>query len=116
MYRKTAVITGASSGIGRELAPLFAARGYDLILVARRAERLQLLADDLRKMYGFKTHVIQMDLAQAGAGEVLWKEISAITPDIDVLVNNAGVSDCSDFAEEAPEVIERLIHLNISTL
>jgi hypothetical protein len=116
MDRKTAVITGASSGIGMELAPLFAARGYDLILTARRGERLQKLADDLRKMYGNMVDVIAMDLAQPFAGETLWKEISAITPDIDVLVNNAGVGDAGDFAAETPEVVERMIHLDISTL
>lgn len=116
MDRKTAVITGASSGIGMELAPLFAARGYDLILVARRAERLQKLADDLRRMYGNMADAIAMDLAQPFAGEALWQAITAITPDIDVLVNNAGVGDAGDFAAETPEVVERMIHLDISTL
>lgn len=116
MDRKTAVITGASSGIGMELAPLFAARGYDLILVARREARLQKLADDLRRMYGNMANVIVMDLAQPFAGETLWRSITAITPDIDVLVNNAGVGDAVDFATETPEVVERMIHLDISTL
>lgn len=116
MNRKTAVITGASSGIGMELAPLFAAQGYDLILVARRVERLEKLAEDLGKMYAIMANVIAMDLAQPLAGEALWKAISAITPDIDVLVNDAGVSDTGDFAAEVPEVIERMIHLDISTL
>ncbi|MDO8925734.1 MAG: SDR family oxidoreductase [Sideroxyarcus sp.] len=116
MNKKTAVITGASGGIGMELAPLFAARGYDLILVARRADRLQKLADDLNKMYAVSAKTIQMDLAQPGAGAAVWQEISAITPDIDVLVNNAGVGDSGDFSDEAPEVIERMLHLNVSTL
>jgi short-subunit dehydrogenase len=116
MNEKIAVITGASSGIGMELAPLFAARGCDLILVARRVERLQKLAEDLGKTYAIMANVIAMDLAQPFAGEALWKAIGAITPDIDVLVNDAGVSDSGDFAAEAPEVIERMIHLNISTL
>lgn len=116
MDRKTAVITGASSGIGMELAPLFAARGYDLILVARREERLRKLADDLRRMYTNAVDVVAMDLAQPFAGEALWQAISAITPDVDVLVNNAGVGDAGDFAAEAPEVVERMIHLDISTL
>jgi len=99
-----------------ELAPLFAAHGYDLILTARRIDRLQKLADELHKLYGITANVIQMDIAQPLAGERLWQAISAITPDIDALVNNAGVSDSGDFAAEAPEVIERMIHLNISTL
>ena len=116
MTTKTAVITGASSGIGMELAPLFAAQGYNLILTARRIERLQQLADDLHKVYGITANVIQMDIAYPFSGEALWQEISAITPDIDVLVNNAGVSDVGDFAAEVPEVAERLIRLNVSTL
>ncbi|NMM28161.1 MAG: SDR family NAD(P)-dependent oxidoreductase [Glaciimonas sp.] len=60
MITKTAVITGASSGIGREFTSLFAAHGYDLILIARRIENLQKLADDLHKMYGITANVIQM--------------------------------------------------------
>lgn len=116
MNRKTAVITGASGGIGRELAQIFAARGYDLILVARRVERLRKLADDLGKMYAISANFIALDLALPSAGETLWKEIGAITPDIDVLVNNAGVGDAGDFAAETPELIERMLHLNIATL
>ncbi|MDH2916476.1 MAG: SDR family oxidoreductase [Gallionella sp.] len=116
MKNKTAVITGASSGIGMELARLFAADGYDLIVTARRVELLQKLSDELMKAYGTSVRIIQMDIAQPYAGEALWKAISDITPDIEVLVNNAGVGDSSDFATESPEVIERMIHLNISTL
>jgi uncharacterized protein len=116
MKNKTAVITGASGGIGMELAFLFAAGGYDLVLVARRSESLQKLADELHKLHGITANVVQMDLAQPAAGEIVWKTISAIAPEVDVLVNNAGVGDAGDFAGEAPEVIERMIHLNISSL
>ena len=114
--RKTVVITGASSGIGMALAPLFAARGYELILTARRIEHLQRLAEDLRKVYGATVHVIQMDIAQPYTGEILWRAISAITPDISVLVNNAGAGDAGDFSDESPEDIERMIQLNVSSL
>ncbi len=116
MYKKTAVITGASSGIGSEFAPMFAANGYNLILVARRAEPMQKLANDLRRMYGVDVDVIPMDLAEAHAGVALWKAIKDIEPDIDALVNAAGFGDAGDFAAETPDVIERMIHLNISTL
>ncbi len=116
MDRKTAVITGASSGIGMELAPLFASRGYDLVLVARRADRLQKLADDMSRMYGFEAHAIRMDLAQPYAADALWRMISEIGPRVDVLVNNAGVSDACEFADEPPERIEGMIHLNVATL
>lgn len=116
MGKKTAVITGASSGIGLELARVFAAEGYDLIITARRMERLQQLADELVEAYGITAHIIQMDIVQPFSAETLWNAICNITPDIDVLVNNAGVGDSGDFAKEAPANIERMIHLNISTL
>jgi len=116
MHKNTAVITGASSGIGMELARLFAANGYDLIVTARRAELLQSLSDELRNAHGTSVNIIQMDIAQPYAGEALWQAINDITPDIEVLVNNAGVGDASDFSTESPAVIERMIHLNISTL
>lgn len=116
MYKNTAVITGASSGIGMELARLFAADGYDLIVTARRADLLQSLSDELNKAHGTSVNIIQMDIAQPCAGAALWKAISDITPNIEVLVNNAGVGDAGDFSAESPEVIERMIHLNISTL
>lgn len=116
MYKKTAVITGASSGIGMELAPMFAANGYNLILTARRVDPMQKLADDLCRMYGITVNVIPMDLAEPHAGVALWKAIKDVEPDIDVLVNAAGVGDSGDFASETPETIERMIHLNISTL
>ncbi len=116
MSNKTAVITGASSGIGMELARLFAADGYDLIVTARRLALLQQLADELSAAHGISVRTIQMDIAQPYAGAALWQAISGITPAIDVLVNNAGVGDSGDFAGESPEVIERMIHLNISAL
>lgn len=116
MTKKAAVITGASSGIGMELARLFAADGYDLIVTARRTELLQKLSDELAKAHGTKVSIIQMDIAQPYAGEALWKAVSDITPNVEVLVNNAGVGDASEFSTESPEVIERMIHLNISTL
>ncbi len=116
MYKKTAVITGASSGIGMELATMLAAQGYYLILVARRADLMQRLADDLRKFYGMTVNIIPMDLAEPHAGVELWKAIKEIEPEIDVLVNAAGVGDSADFAGEPPEAIERMIHLNVSTL
>jgi short-subunit dehydrogenase len=116
MANKIAVITGASSGIGMELARLFAADGFDLIVTARRESLLQQLSDELTKAHGTSVRIIQMDIAQPFAGEALWQAISDIAPDIAVLVNNAGVGDASEFATESPEVIERMIHLNIATL
>lgn len=114
--KRTVVITGASSGIGLELARLFAAGGYDLIVTARRVERLEQLAGELCKAHGIEVHTIQMDIAQPLAGAELWKAITDITSDVEVLVNNAGVGDSGDFANESPEKIGRMIYLNISSM
>jgi len=116
MLNKTAVITGASSGIGLELARLMAADGYDLIVTARRSDRLRQLADELHGLHGTSVLIVEMDLAQPFATEALWQEIVSITPDIDVLVNNAGFGEAGNFTDTSPENIERMIHLNISTL
>ena len=116
MVKTTAVLTGASSGIGLELARLLAADGYDLIMTARRVERLQQLADELEKKHGTTVRIIQMDLAKPDAGRTLWEAISTFKSDIEVLVNNAGVGDSGDFSGEELGVIERMIQLNISTL
>ena len=116
MLKKTAVITGASSGIGLELARLIAADGYNLIVTARRADRLQQLAEELKSLHDTTVSIIEMDIAKPFAGDSLWQAILSITPDVDILVNNAGFGEASSFADESTENIERMIHLNISTL
>lgn len=116
MEMKTAVITGASGGIGLELARQFAMRGYRLILVARSEDKLWRLAEDLSRLYGISAEVIGMDLAQPGAAEALWRAVLGVTQQVDVLVNNAGVGDAGDFVQEDPQAIERMIQLNISSL
>lgn len=116
MNGKTVLITGASGGIGLELARLFAAQGYDLIVTARREAALRQLADEAASLHGARVHVIAMDLAQPFAGSALWQSINGIATDIDVLVNNAGCGDAGDFCSEPPGRIERMIHLNIAAL
>ena len=116
MLKKTAVITGASSGIGLELARLIAADGYHLIVTARRSDRLQQLSDELHGLHGTLVSIIEMDLAKPYAGEALWQAIISMTPDVDLLVNNAGFGEVGSFADESSENIERMVHLNISTL
>lgn len=116
MNSRTALITGASSGIGLELARLFAAQGYDLIVTARREALLQQFADEAERMHGARVHIISMDLAQPLAGTALWQSINGIAADIDVLVNNAGFGDSGDFCAEPPDRIERMIQLNVAAL
>jgi short-subunit dehydrogenase len=116
MNSKTAVITGASGGIGLELARQFAIRGYRLILVARSEDKLWRLAEDLNRLYGISAEVVRMDLTQPGAAEALWRAVLELTAQVDVLVNNAGVGDAGDFAHEDPQAIERMIQLNVTAL
>ena len=97
--RQTALITGASGGIGLELARLFAAGGYDLVLVARGAGRLEELAGELRSRHGVTARVLAKDLARPESPEEVFRELEAAGVAVDVLVNNAGFATFGPFAE-----------------
>ena len=90
MSKHRALITGASAGIGRELARQLAAAGKDLILVARRKEQLQALAAELGDAHGVDIDVIQADLSDPAAPEALFEETRRRDLDVDYLINNAG--------------------------
>lgn len=114
LQRPLALVTGASSGIGRELARLAAQDGYDLIVVARRADRLAALAGELSAV-GATTEPVVVDLAQpAGVQEVAG--VVAGRP-VDVLVNDAGVGGRGRFATERELATDlAMIQLNVTTL
>jgi hypothetical protein len=95
----TALITGASAGLGDGFARALAAQGHDLILTARRSDRLEVLADALRAQHGVAVRVFAADLAQADAAARLTDEIFAAGLMIDTLVNNAGFGTHGAFAE-----------------
>ena len=88
--KKTALITGASAGIGAALARVFAANGFDLVLTARRADRLNALADELRSAHRCTVHVIAADLADPSTPARIFEEVAREGLVIDALVNNAG--------------------------
>lgn len=113
---ETVLITGASSGIGCELARLFAAQGCTLLLAARREDRLRALADELKKKYGAGIAVYPCDLAQAGAAHTLFDRVSDAGHKVDVLVNNAGFGTCGRFAKTDVCETEEMITLNVTAL
>ena len=116
-YRgKTALITGASSGLGVEFANQLAGRGANLILVARRKDRLQAVADAVVLMHKVQVTVIVADLAEVGAAEKLFKSLARKKLSVDVLVNNAGFGTFGEFNKEPIEKISEELRLNISTL
>lgn len=87
---RTALITGASSGIGEAFADVFAAEGFDLVVTARREDRLRALAERLTQKHGTRVHVVALDLAQRDAPQRLHAELAARGVVVDALVNNAG--------------------------
>lgn len=114
MSRGTALITGASSGIGEAFARLFAAEGFDLVLTARREEKLQQLAADLPTTT--KIVVLPGDLSTTAGITTFCESVSGESLEIDVLVNNAGMMVEQEFAKLTTEQIERTITLNITAL
>ncbi|MVM36257.1 SDR family NAD(P)-dependent oxidoreductase [Spirosoma sp. HMF4905] len=97
---KTVLITGASSGIGRELSRLFAKDGYSLVLVGRDQDSLQQLASNFNNQYGTQTTIIHKDLADPKAPEEIYGETSGRGQQIDILVNDAGFGEYGKFATE----------------
>ncbi len=97
--RRTALITGASAGLGAEFAWQLAARGCHLILVARRRDRLDALAMTLSGEYGVSAHVIEADLSDPDAPGNLVDEVAELGLKVDYLINNAGASG-PDFLED----------------
>lgn len=112
----TALITGASSGIGEELARLFAAHRHDLVLVARGQDKLQSLSDELARAHGIQSRVLAADLADPGAPARLFQAIQEQGLTIDVLVNNAGFGARGAYAEIDYEVTARMIQVNIAAV
>ncbi len=114
--RQTALITGASSGIGEALARRFARAGFNLVLVARSADKLAALASSLAKDHGIKAWVAPADLARPDAARQLAASMKRSRRPIDVLVNNAGVLEHGRFVDMPSTRHRELIDLNVTGL
>ncbi|EOR06403.1 SDR family oxidoreductase [Acinetobacter sp. ANC 3926] len=110
-----ALVTGASSGIGAVYADRLAKRGYDLILVARDQSRLKQIAQKIQQQYGVQVEVMAVDLSKNEDVISIENRLKS-DPQINLLVNNAGISVSGQFLEQDLEQIEKLISLNISAL
>ncbi len=111
-----ALVTGASSGFGVDFARLLAARGANLVLVARTSAPMEALATELRTASGISVHVEAMDLAQAGAGEALKLRLDALAIRIDVLINNAGFGLFGAFLDTPLAKTLGMLQLNTASL
>ncbi|WP_041942802.1 SDR family NAD(P)-dependent oxidoreductase [Variovorax paradoxus] len=111
----TAVVTGASAGLGKIYADRLARRGHDLLLVARRAELLEEVAADLRTKYGVKVQTLAADLAAAGDLERVAKAVST-DASITLLVNNAGLSTLAPVAQTTAAQLQSMLDVNINAL
>jgi len=110
-----ALITGASSGIGLHLAQIFAENGFSLILVARNKDRLNALAEEIKKKYKVDVLAISKDLSQGESAEDLFKEVKEEGVEVKYLINNAGFYVKGKFSETSMEETQKLIQLQCLT-
>ena len=112
----TALITGASSGIGAAIARELAQRGHGLVLVARRRERLQALAKELSDEFGIATHVLACDLANPTSRARLPGRVEKLGVSVDVLVNNAGFATGGPFHKSDPDRELQQVRLDVEAV
>jgi uncharacterized protein len=116
MSIETVLVTGASSGIGRDLARCFAADGSRLILLARRRQALQDLADELRQAHKTQSQVYTTDLSEPQAPKRLWEHLQSTGTKVDVLINNAGFGAHGAFVDLPLERQLEMLQVNIAAV
>lgn len=114
--KKTALITGASAGFGAEFAKIFAKNGHNLVLAARRLERMNVLAEELREKYKVEIRVLGKDLSKMDEVQVIYDTLQREKIRIDYLVNNAGLGDFGNFHESEWIKQEQILNVNIKAL
>ncbi len=113
IYDGWALVTGASSGIGKEFVRELAKQGFNLILVARNEKALSQLSLELKAKYSVQIRVISMDLAQGGAAQSLYEQVSDI--DIGLLIPSAGIDEMGQFLEKDYAALQHMLRLNIES-
>ena len=113
---RTALVTGASAGIGKAFAEHLASDGYDLVLTARRQQRLEELARALEVKHGVRAQVITADLADPGAPEQIMQELRARELEVDVLINNAGFGIRTAFGDTPWTQHAQLIQVEVTAV
>jgi hypothetical protein len=114
--KNTALITGASGGIGRELALVHARSGGDLVLVARNEEKLSALREEVRKEYGSEALIFAKDLSRPEAAEEIYRHLIEEGTEVDLLINNAGFGGFGFFQETDWDKEAQMIDLNVRGL
>ncbi len=114
--KTAALITGASSGIGYELAKLFAQNGHNLVLVARNQSKLQKLADELEEKFGIWLKIFPKDLSLLASPDEVYAELAQDSIQIDILVNNAGFQEYGPFFETDLNKELQMIQVNLTSL
>ncbi|MFE3518569.1 SDR family NAD(P)-dependent oxidoreductase [Streptomyces sp. NPDC059166] len=112
-HGQTTLITGASAGLGAEFARQLAARGSDLVLVARRKERLEELATELRGRHQVQVHVLDLDLAEGNPGQTLVTRVERLSLHITSVINNAGFATFGTFHQADPERLRREVAVDV---
>jgi short-subunit dehydrogenase len=114
--KRTVLITGASSGLGIEFAKIHAAKGDDLVLVARSKDKMNLLKAEIERKHDVSVVVIGRDLSESNAPRTIYNELKAKKIQIDYLINNAGFGDYGLYAQSNWEKQLQMINLNITAL
>src|SRR5215472_5929952 len=114
--RRTALITGASSGIGAAVTRRLAARKHDCILAARRKDPMDALAREVEQEHGVRAHVLTADLGARGGAQKLIVDVAALGAPVDVLGNNAGFGVYGKFVDQSTDRVMHIIQLNLVSL